>query len=142
MGKDALKKDWLANNALLAFVGALLMGQAWQASEGTYRIFFVLTVPDYSEYVVLAIIALLFLLSVFLALGALFQRIGRYAFRSRDTFSPVLDIFVWLAFTLSWGTALSELPLDQWWTPVLLLGGILFSFVFIPLRAFLSRRRR
>ena len=142
MDKEELKKDWLANNALLAFVGALLMGQAWQASEGTYRIFFIFTVPDYSEYVVLAIIAALVLLSIFLALGALFERVNHYAFRSRDAFSPVLDVFVWLAFTLSWGTALSELPLDQWWTTVLLLGGILFSFVYIPLRAFLSRRRR
>lgn len=140
MDREELKRDWLTSNALLAFVGALLMGQVWQMSEGTVKIFFIFTVSDYSGLVILVIIAVLFVLSVFLALGALFfQPVGRYVFRSRTTFSFLLEFLVWVSFTLSWAAALSELPLDQWWSLVLLLGGVSYSFVFIPLRALQSR---
>ena len=140
MGKEELKRDWLTNNALLAFVGALLMGERWQASPGTVKIFFTLTVPDYSEYVVLAIIAALFLLSIFLAVAVFFERVRRYAFRLRSFYLMVLNAFVWLAFTLSWLSLVPDLPWDQWWAPVLVLGGFLFSFVFIPLRLVLFRK--
>ena len=81
MNKEELEKDWLANNALLAFVVALLMGTVWQASDGNVTILRVLTVPDYSEWRVLAIIAALFLLSLFLSVAALSQRVAGYAVR-------------------------------------------------------------
>ena len=142
MDKEELERDWMTNNALLTFVGALLMGQVWQMSEGTFKIFFVFTVPNYSEFVVLAMICILFFMSIFLALAAFLQRVRRYAIRCRTSLSPILDTLVWVAFTLSWATAHSELPSDQWWSLGLLLGGVLFSFVFIPLRVFQSKSRR
>lgn len=134
MDKRELEKDWLANNALIAFIGALLMGQQWQMSEGTAKIFFVLEVPDYSWLVILAIIAFMFCLSMFLALGTFIEPLRVRAFRWRAYYSPLLGVLVWIAFILSWLSLFSELPLDQWWSLVFLLGGFLFSFVFIPLR--------
>lgn len=141
MNQAELKKEWLTNNALLAFVVALLMGAAWQASDRTVRILFVFTVPDHSEWGVLAIIAALFLLSLFLSMAALFQRVAGYAVRWRALYSRALGFLLWFIFLFSWMSLGAELPTDQWWTPFLLLGGIWFS-VFIPLRALLSRSRQ
>ena len=94
MDKRELKKSWMANNALIAFIGALLMGQQWQLSEGTYKLFRVFEVPDYSGWVVLGIITILFSLSIFLALGAFFEWIRRWAFRWRSYYAPILGILV------------------------------------------------
>ncbi len=136
MDKRELEKDWMANNALIAFVGALLMGQQWQVSEGTYKLFFVFEVPNYSWLVLLAIVAFLFSLSVFLALGTFSEWARHRAFLWRGLYNPILGILVWIAFILTWLSLLPELPLDQWWFPAFLLGGFLFSFLFIPLRFF------
>lgn len=142
MDQEELKREWLTNNALLSFVGALLMGQAWQMSEGTVKIFIIFTVPDFTEYVVLAIIAVLFLLSIFLALAALVKRFQKYAFRLSLFFSLIIEVLVWFAFTLSWLSLIPELPLDQWWSLVLLLGGFMFSLIIIPTRFIQSKLRR
>ena len=136
MDKRELEKSWMANNALIAFIGALLMGQQWQLSEGTYKLFWVFEVPDYSGWVVLGIIAILFSLSIFLALGAFFEWIRRWAFRWRSYYASILGILVWIAFILTWLSLLPELPPGQWWFLAFLLGGFLFSFVFIPLQFF------
>ena len=69
MELEDLRRDWTASNALLLFVGALLMGTVWEPSEGTYTIFFVFTVPSYSSYSTLSIIFLPLFLSVFLAVA-------------------------------------------------------------------------
>jgi len=141
MNKEELKKDWLANNALLAFVGALLMGTVWQASEGTGKILFVCTVPDYSEWVVLAVIVVLFCLSIFLALAAWSEWVRRYAVRWWTYYSQPLGVLVWIIFMLSWLPLIPKLP-EQWWSIPLVLAGLFFTLVFIPLRAIQSKSRR
>ena len=43
MNEAGLKEDWLAGNAVVAFVGALLVAQSWQTSDGTLRLPFNVT---------------------------------------------------------------------------------------------------
>ena len=142
MELEDLRRDWTASNALLLFVGALLMGTVWEPSEGIYTIFFVFTVPSYSSYVTLSIVFVLLLLSVFLSVATFSEPVRRFAFRMRDSLSPLLNALVWVSFTLSWATAHNELPLDQWWSMLLLLVGMLFSLLFWPLRVMQSRSDR
>ncbi len=39
------KEEWLFSNALVAFVGALMLTQQWQVSEGAVTFFFILELP-------------------------------------------------------------------------------------------------
>ena len=142
MELEDLRRDWTASNALLLFVGALLMGTVWEPSSGTYKIFFVFTVPSYSSIVTLSIVFVLLLLSAFLAIATFSESVRRHALCLRGSLSPLLNALVWVSFTLSWATAHDELPLDQWWSMLLLLVGILFSLLFWPLRIMQSRRNR
>ena len=142
MELEDLRRDWTASNALLLFVGALLMGTVWEPSDGTYTIFFVFTVPSYSSYVTLSIVFVLLLLSVSLAVATFSEPVRSRALLLRDSLSPLLNALVWLSFTLSWATAHDELPLDQWWSMLLLLVGMLFSLLFWPLRVMRSKKNR
>ena len=49
MTESGLKEDWLFTNALVAFVGALLMGQIWEPAEGTFKLLFFIEVPNYTR---------------------------------------------------------------------------------------------
>ena len=53
-----MKEDRLANFAVAAFLGSLLMGQAWGMWEGSQRTtkLLMFTVPDYSGLVILSLI--------------------------------------------------------------------------------------
>ena len=57
-----LKEDWLAGNAVVAFLGALLIGQSWtgilEGSESTVELFFLFTVPNYAGFVLLGLIVI------------------------------------------------------------------------------------
>ena len=76
---NEMKEDWLAGNAVVAFVGALLLGQAWEVSEGTVQLFRILTVPSYTGLVLLTFIACLFCLSLALALASLVTPLQSWA---------------------------------------------------------------
>ena len=119
-----MKEDWLAGNAVVAFVGALLLGQAWEVSEGTVQLFRILTVPSYTGLVLLTFIACLFCLSLALALASLVTPLQSWALSTTRSFSTVLWWVVLLSFFLSLGYAFSALPPNQWWSPVLRLGGV------------------
>ena len=125
MTGTVLREDWLISNALVAFIGALLMGQSWSTSEGTVKLFFILTVPDYTRWVIFAIIAALFVLSMFFAVAALVPALQTRALRSGSYLSPGLSFLTWIAFTVTFPSALIQLPWDQWWTIFLLVGAIL-----------------
>ena len=46
--------------------------------------------------------------------------------------SFALDFVVWIGFILSWASAISELPLEQWWAEMLLWGGLaLIAFMLV-----------
>ena len=59
-----IPKDWLAGNAVVAFVGALLMAQSWKPSDGVYELPIInLTIPASHETVYLALGTFLFVSS-------------------------------------------------------------------------------
>ena len=135
MDKEELKEmqeDWLAGNAVVAFVGALLVGQSWEVSEGTVQLFRILTVPSFMGLILLALIAGLFGLSLTLALASLVTPLQSWALSTTRSFSTALWWVVLLSFFLSVGYAFSALPPNQWWSPALRLGGVgmLFFILF------------
>ena len=57
---EQIKEDWLVGNAVVAFVGALLMAQALEPSDAENVIPILnLTVPTFPQAVILGIVALL-----------------------------------------------------------------------------------
>ena len=135
MNEVDLRKDWLTGNAVVAFVGALLTGQVWEMSEGTVKLLFIFTVPDYSGLVIFLFIAGLFFLSLSLALATIVKPLQRWAIPIAANASGVLALIVWIAFLLSLASAVPELPRDQWWSGFLIGGGLLLV-LFLAYRQF------
>ena len=133
MNDERLKSDWLANNALVAFVGALLLGKSLQNADESIKILRWFEVPTLPEFVVVGLISVLVILSAFLASASVIQRLRKIAFKTVDTFELALELLVWIAFTVGYLSAASELPYDQWWAYVLFFGGYAL-FLFIPIR--------
>ena len=132
MTKAELKDDWLFTNAIVAFIAALLMGQVWEPSEGTFRLFFFFDVPAYDGLVVLLIIAGMLVLSIALAAASVVPRLRDPVLGIGSGFATILDLIVWVAFFISWGSSFPELP-DQWWSSYLVMVGAVFLFL-IPIR--------
>ena len=137
MNEVELRKDWLASNAVVAFVGALLLAQSWQMSEGTVKLLFMFTVPDYTGLVIFIIIAGLFILSLFLALAAVVpvSWLKSWALSAVTHLSPTLGLLTWFSFTIGLISAVPDLPLDQWWSVFLILGGFVL-WLFLLYRIF------
>ena len=133
MTEVEIKQDWLFGNALISFVGALLLGQVWERSEGTFKLLFIFEVPNYTGLTIFTIIAGFFILSFILAVASIVPRLRNTAIRLGTDFSMALDFIAWVAFSVSWLSSIPELPPDQWWSMFLLLGGFAF-FIFIPIR--------
>ena len=136
MGQAKLKQELLASSAVIAFVGALLMAQAWQAPEGTVKLFFIFTVPDYTGLVIFGIIAFLFILAMFLALASFVPYLQRWADPAVEHLSPVLSFLGLVAFMIGLTSTVPDLPLNQWWAQCLVLGGFVLT-IFLLLRYFL-----
>jgi len=128
-----LKQDWLVNNAVVAFVGAVLMAQAWHMPEGTVKLLFVITVPNYTGLVIFAITAGLFVLSMFLILATLVPKLQQWAFPLGLNFSLTLGLLGWIAFLIGFASAVPDLPSDQWWSWFLIVGGFVLV-VFLAAR--------
>ena len=129
-----LKEDWLTGNAVVALLGALLVGQSWtrilEGSESTIELFFLFTIPNYTAFILLVLIFGLFGLSLFLALASIVPSIRHSGLRMVRVASPMLALIILASFVLSWLSSSSELPSDQWWSLVLFLGGAgMFLFV-------------
>ena len=120
---ERIKEEWLLGNAVLAFVGALLMAQAWQPSDSPNEIFN-LVVPTLPQLVVLAIVAVLATLSIVFALGSAIPPIRSWAIAQANSYSSFLEWLMWFMFGISLLSGLSEIPADQWWTEVLKLVGV------------------
>ena len=139
MNHTALKKDWFVGNALVAFVGVLLIAQYWQRSNDTFELPLNVTVPALPDLTVFVFGSVLFVWSFVLALASI---VPVASFRSwvvqlTPSFSIVMWMMTLIAFIASWGSA--ELPSDQWWSSVLDWGAvgifllILWRSVFEPL---------
>ena len=130
---SALKEDWLAGNAVVAFVGVLLTAQSWNLSDGVYELPFNVTIPAFHDTVYLALGTFLFVSSFALALASRVRPLRCRAFRASMPFSVLMGLLIWVAFIVSWLGATDELPGDQWWSMVLFIGGITF-FLFLGYR--------
>ena len=132
---EEMKEDRLANFAVAAFLGSLLMGQAWQMWEGSQRTtkLLMFTVPDYSGLVIFTIMASFFVLSLFLATASMVTPLQRWGLATTRSVAPIMLPIVSVSFILTWLSSTLELPDDQWWTPVLFVGGFVM-FLFIGFR--------
>ena len=131
-----MKQDRLADTAIVAFLGSLLMGQAWGMWEGSQRTteLLMFTVPDFSGLVIFALMAGLFFLSFFLAAASMVMPLQAWGLVTARWAKPVMVPIVSASFILSWLSSTLELPHDQWWMPVLFVGGFVM-FIFIGFRS-------
>ncbi len=136
--EEQIKEEWLVGNAVVAFSGALLMAQAWQPSDNSSELpIFNVTAPTFPQEVTLTIIAFLATLSFVLAVASVIPPLRTWAIRQVSPFSQFLEVLMWSAFLASLLSALSEIPPDQWWSVILVWGGlalILFLSVRMILR--------
>ena len=130
---SALKEDWLAGNAVVAFVGVLLTAQSWNLSDGVYELPFNVTIPAFHDAVYLALGTFLFVSSFALALASQVRPLRSRAIRASGPFSVLMGLLIWVAFIASWLGATTELPVDQSWSMVLFIGGFTF-FLFLGYR--------
>ena len=131
------KEEWLFSNALVAFVGALMLTQQWQVSGVAVTFFFILELPEAVGYAIFLVIAGFFALSFFLAVASVIPVLRNVALLIGKKVSFALDFVVWIGFILSWASAITQLSLDQWWAEMLLWGGlalIVFMLVRMVLR--------
>ncbi len=134
-----MKEDRLANFAVAAFLGSLLMGQAldmWEGSQGTTKLL-MFTVPDYPRFVIFTFMASFFVLSLFLAAASMLTPLHRWGLATTRSVAPIMLPIVSVSFILSWLSSTLELPDDQWWTPVLFVAGFVM-FLFIGFRRTLT----
>ena len=136
MTEAELKEDWLFTNALVAFVGALLIAQVWEPSKGTVKFLFFFDVPAYDGLVIFLIIAGMLVLSIVLAAASVIPRFRNPILTLGNVFATLLDFIVWIAFIISLGSSVPELPFEQWWVMVLLAVGAVF-ILFIPVKIFM-----
>ena len=130
------KEEWLFSNALVAFVGALMLTQQWQVSGGAVNFYF-FEAPEFAGFAIFLIIAGFFVLSFFLAVASVIPLIRNVALLIGKKVSFALDFVVWMGFVLRWAAAITDLPVDQWWGEMLLWGGlalIVFMLVKMVLR--------
>ena len=131
MEEGHLREDWLAGNAVTAFVAALLLGQVWQAPEGTTKLLFVFTVPDPSSYLIFAVMAFLFVSSLFFAIASIVAKFQNIASQLVGMLSIILSQMSLLAFIVGFFSALSDIPQEEWWSNFLVYGGfLLILFLF------------
>ena len=135
MNQIELNKDWIVENAVLAFVGALLVATALQPPYETYHLPFwnvTFTVPNPVSFVIASIF---FLASFFLVLAYFVRPLGQWALREVPKFSPLPEMLTWLAFTVSWLSVVTKLSDGSWWIVPLEWGGLVM-FVFLVFRFF------
>ena len=140
---EEMKEDRLANFAAVAFLGALLMGQAlgmWEGSQSTTKLL-MFTVPDYSGLVIFIFMSSFFLLSFFLATASMVQPLQGWGLIAISWAKPVMLPILAVSFVLSWVSSTLELPDNQWWAPVLMFGGFAM-FIFIGFRSLLTSALR
>ena len=133
MTSSEYKEEWLFSNALVAFVGALMLTQQWQVSGGAVSFYF-FEVPEFAGFAIFLIISGFFVLAFFLAVASVIPVLRNVALLIGKKVSFALDFVVWIGFTLSWAAAITDLPIDRWWAEMLLWGGLaLIAFMLVKM---------
>ena len=154
MDKEDLKEmkvDRLADYAVVIFLGALLLGQAWEIWEGrSAKLLGIFEVPYLAEFGILTIMAVFLGWSLLLALASIVTPLQAWGLGTLRGFSQYFGLVVIVLFFLSWLSSVSELPDDRWWTKILIWGGfgiffflsyrVGFSHLTTPLFGFLYQR--
>ena len=135
---EQIKEEWLVGNAVVAFVGALLMAQAWEPSDVKNVIPIInVTVPTFPQAVILGIVALLAVMSFVLALASAVRPLRSWAIHQVSPYSQLLELLMWFAFLMSLLAALLEIPRDEWWADALTLSGLAL-WLFLGVRMVLK----
>ena len=146
-----MKEDRLADSAVVIFLGAILLGQAWEIWEGrSAKLLGIFEVPYLAEVGILTIMAVFLGWSLLLALASIVTPLQGWGLRTLRGSSQFLGMVVIVLFFLSWLSSVSELPDDRWWTKILIWGGfgiffflsyrVGFSHLTTPLFGFLYQR--
>ena len=135
MNRSEQQGDWLVGNALVAFVGALMLAQSWLRSDFTLGLPLSVRVPVLPDIVVFPMAAFLFVLSFLLAFASMIGPLRRWILSTSHLFAPILGFFTSVAFILSWLAAMSEIPTNHWWSQALFWGGAVMT-LFVLLKTF------
>ena len=130
--EERFTKDWLISNALTAFLGALMLERELNRLG---LLVVEVTIPNYVWNTIFTVIAALFTLSIVLAVASLIPPLRRLAVGIGRRFSTILGILTLSSFILSWSSAVSTLPYDEWWSLFVVLGGLLL-ILLITLKLF------
>ena len=136
MDDSKLKTDWLVNNAVVAFVGALLLGQSFRSPDISREILWGIEPWRIPEWATVATISFLFILALFLALASVIKKIQPWAFKMNGTLDYVFHVLFLFAYTMGYLQAATELPYDQWWSYFLFFGGYTLMLFLIIRHAF------
>ena len=140
---EQIKEDWLVGNAVVAFVGALLIAQAWEPSDVKSVIPIInVTVPTLPQAVILGIVAFLAVMSFVLVLASAVRPLRSWAIHQVSPCSSLLKSLMWGAFLFSLLSALAEIPSDQWWAQALGLCGFALFFFLMVLRPLIPPAKR
>ena len=137
MDDSKLKTDSLVNNAVVAFFGALLLGQYTQTSASDYEWYFGIVIPGLPPIANLVGAAFLLVMAVALAVSSAIPPLRDRALSLTAPLVPVLELLVWIAFTLGLLSAVSRLPDDHLFSAVLMIVGLVF-WVFLFIRSLRS----
>ena len=137
MEDSKIKTDWLVNNAVVAFVGALLLDQFTQTSASDFEWFFGIVIPSLPPIANLVVAASLLVMAVALAASAAIPPLRDRALSLAAPLVPVLELLVWVAFTLGFFSAVTRLPDDHAFSAVLIISGLVF-WIFLLVRFLLS----
>ena len=132
MNKTEMERELLLGDSIVAFTGAVfwaISGRPLFSGESLSQVNTAVT--DLLAYLYVAIGAVLMVLALSLALGAMapFLRSGASGLALR--FSPVLKMLTLLGLVLSWESVATELPRDQWWYNYLFYIGLLIVLLFV-----------
>ena len=130
---EEMEGDWLVGHAVLFLVIATIVGIAWQSPEGSTKLLYFFTVPNFTWLVLLVIILGFFGVSLLLSLASVVPPLRRRALDLVSANWYPIGFLGWFAFLMGWLPLVNDLPRDEWWFEVLLLGGVVLM-ILLPLR--------
>ena len=134
MDDPKLKNDWLISNSVVAFIGALLIAQTPQSTDGKTELILDLSIPSIPAWWTNSAIAILLTISLILVLAAYVSPLRRLTLQNATLLTPTLGLITWVAFTTGFAQSAQELSKDQWWSLPIILGGLAFIvFLFFRL---------